>query len=65
MRTHNLSDVYREQNPTKREFTYKDNSGNNVSSRLDYFIVDQEAAINTIKATIEPIQTPLITLRSQ
>ena len=58
MRTHNLSDVYREQNPTKREFTYKDNSGNNVSSRLDYFIVDQEAAINTIKATIEPITDP-------
>ena len=58
MRTHNLSDVYREQNPTKREFTYKDNTGNKCSSRLDYFIVDQEAAINTIKATIEPITDP-------
>ena len=58
MRTHNLSDVYREQNPSKREFTYKDNSGHRVSSRLDYFIVDQEAALNTINATIEPITDP-------
>ena len=39
-------------------FTYKDKPGNNVSSRLDYFIVDQEAAINTTKAAIEPITDP-------
>ena len=58
MQTHNLSDVYREQNPTKREFTYKDNSGHSVSSRLDYFIVDQEEVLNTINATIEPITDP-------
>ena len=59
MRTHTLSDIYREQNPTKRKLTYKDKTGNNVSSRLDYFIVDQEAAINTTKAAIEPITYPL------
>ena len=58
MRTHNLSDIYREQNPTKREFTYKAKTGNTISSRLDYFIVDQEAAINTTKAAIEPIADP-------
>ena len=58
MRTHNLVDIYREQNPTKREFTYKDKTGNNTSSRLDYFIVDQEVAINTTKADIEPITDP-------
>ena len=58
MRTHNLSDIYREQNPTKREFIYKDKTGNNVSSRLDFFIVDQEVAINTTKAAIEPITDP-------
>ena len=58
MRTHNLSDIYREQNPTKREFTYKAKTGNKISSRLDYFIVDQEAAINTTKAAIEPIADP-------
>ena len=27
MRTHTLSDIYREQNPTTREFTYKDRVG--------------------------------------
>ena len=58
MRTHNLSDIFREQNPTKREFTYNDNTGHNNSSRLDYFIVDQETAVNTTSATIEPITEP-------
>ena len=58
IRTHNLSDIYREQNPTKKEFTYKDNTGHKNCSRLDYFIVDQETAINTTSATIEPITDP-------
>ena len=58
MRTHALSDVYREQNPTTTEFTYKDKTGANVSSRLDYFFVDQEAATYTTKTTIEPIPPP-------
>ena len=58
MRTNDLTDIYREQNPTKREFTYMDRTGNRVSSRLDYFIVDQEAATHTTKSTIEPIAHP-------
>ena len=58
MRIHNLTDIYREQNPTKREFTYVDKTGNIVSSRLDYFIVDQEAATHTPKSAIEPITHP-------
>ena len=58
MRTHALSDVYREQNPTTTEFTYKDKTGTRVSSRLDYFLVDQEAATYTTKTTIKPITHP-------
>ena len=48
-------DIYREQNPKEREFTYKDITGTDKSSRLDYFLVDQEVAINTTKAGIESI----------
>ena len=55
MRAHNLVDIYREQNPKGREFTYKDLTGTDKSSRLDYFIVDQEVAINTTKTEIESI----------
>ena len=58
IRTHNLSDIYREQNPTTREFTYNDITDHNKSSRLDYFIVDQETAVNTISTKIEPITAP-------
>ena len=58
MRTHTLSDIYREQNPTTREFTYKDRVGTFTESRLDYFIVDQETASSTTKASIEPITSP-------
>ena len=35
-----------------------DKTGNRVSSRLDYFIVDQEAATRTTKSAIEPITHP-------
>jgi hypothetical protein len=55
LRAHNLVDIYREQHPKGREFTYKDKTGTNTSSRLDYFIVDQEVAINTTKTEIESI----------
>ena len=58
MRTLNLTDIYREQNPTKREFTSMDKTGIRVSSRMDYFIVDQEAATHTKKSAIEPITHP-------
>ena len=49
MRTHTLSDIYREQNPTTKEYTYKDRAGTTTESRLDYFIVDQETASFTTK----------------
>ena len=35
-----------------------DKTGTRVSSRLDYFLVDQEAATYTTKSTIEPITHP-------
>ena len=50
MKTHTLSDIYREQNPTTKEYTYKDRAGKKTESRLDYFIVDQETASFTTKA---------------
>ena len=58
MRTHVLSDVYREQNPITKEYTYKNKTGSNASSRLDYFLVDQEVAAFTTKTSIEPITRP-------
>ena len=58
MRTHVLSDVYREQNPITKEYTYKYKTGSNASSRLDYFLVDQEVAAFTTKTSIEPIILP-------
>ena len=58
MRTHSLSDVYREQNPTTSEYTFKDRAGSNTHSRLDYFLVDQETASYTTKTSIEPITYP-------
>ena len=58
MRTHTLSDVYREQSPASSEYTYKDRAGSNTYSRLDYFLVDQETASFTTKASIEPITSP-------
>ena len=58
IRTHSLSDVYRDQNPTKTEFTFKDRVGTNTHSRLDYFLVDQETASYTTQASIEPITAP-------
>ena len=42
----------------QREFTYTDKTGTRVSSRLDYFLVDQEAATYTTKSTKEPITHP-------
>ena len=58
MRIHSLSDVYREQNPTTSEYTFKDRVGSNTHSRLDYFLVDQETASYTTKTSIEPITHP-------
>ena len=58
MRTHSLIDIYREANPTDREYTYKDRAGTTTESRLDYFIVDQETAAYTTRTSIEPITTP-------
>ena len=58
IRTHSLIDIYREANPTAREYTYKDRAGTTTESRLDYFIVDQETAAYTTKTSIEPITTP-------
>ena len=58
MRTHTLSDIYREQNPSSKEYKYKDRAGTKTESRLDYFIVDQETASFTTKTSIEPITTP-------
>ena len=58
MRTHTLSDIYREQKPTTKEYTYKDRAGTTTESRLDYFIVDQETGSFTTKTSIEPITTP-------
>ena len=40
MRTHTLSDIYREENPTIKTFTYMDRAGTKTKSRLDYFLVD-------------------------
>ena len=40
IRTHSLSDIYREENPTINAFTYKDRTGTKTKSKLDYFIVD-------------------------
>ena len=58
MRTHTLLDIYREQNPTTKDFTYKDRAGTRTESRLDYFIVDQETAAFSTKTSIEPIMAP-------
>ena len=58
MRTHTLSDVYREQYPTSSEYTFKDRAGSNTHSRLDYFLVDHETASYTTKTSIEPITSP-------
>ena len=58
IRTHSLIDIYRIENPTDREYTYKDKTGTATESRLDYFLVDEETAACTTKASIEPITTP-------
>ena len=44
LRSHTLSDIYRKQNPTTNEDTYKDRAESKTESRLDYFIVDQKTA---------------------
>ena len=58
IRTHSLIDIYRVENPTDREYTYKDKTGTATESRLDYFLVDEETAACTTKASIEPITAP-------
>ena len=58
MRIHSLVDIYRELNKEAREHTYKDKTGSNQMSRIDYFIVDQETAAYTNSAKIEEITYP-------